>query len=749
MATHDADDEFETKNFLQTYLEVTGINDFRRIFPIVKWLPKYSKSQAIGDIVAGLTVGLMVLPQGLAYSSIAGLPPVYGLYSAFMGVLVYTFMGTSKDITLGPTALMSLIIGHTYSHLPRPPIVNGTQIENLCSEADTRFCCLDDEDYLCTPVDKAIATTIIAGVLQVIMGLLNFGFVINFIGFPALNGFTTAAAVTIVTSQVKYIFGLNNIRSEWYYTVADIFSSLDETRWQDFLMGISCMALTFYLEKLKAKYNDCRDESKTNYILWLAGTARNALVVGLALIVARIVAVEEGDHVFHLVRDIPDGLPTPESPFKPGLEYGEIINGAVAVSLLGYLESIAIGKVFAQKNGYVIDPTQELRALGVANIIGAFFQSYPVTGSFSRTAVNSASDARTPMCGIVTGTIVIISLVALTPAFYYIPKPALGAIIIMSVVHMIDIAALRKIKNTKPRDMIVWLTSFLLCLLWSLEYGILTAVLVSFILEVGATTFQSLKRLTKSEDEKFLMNENFQIAGLPTRWGPSYVRNVKDDVVVTKPLGSITFSMCNIFNERLVTICTYLRSETVMHACVLDLTASPDLDFTGVDTLRQVLDQAKPAVRKTVNEKTGQAQNLNTMGVVFYAIALPWMRKLIEKSSLTEGSIENGDWPLYLANTIEEAILEFNERKSTIIERFPYPWMKPKTRPSSVPVGTTETGRDGNVWKIVSNGGVKSNKWCRNNDAPKIAVETPYRLNGHNGHYKEDEEKPGSINSYV
>lgn len=263
------------------FAEATGLLDITRLFPIIKWGPEYTKSKLTGDVVAGLTTGLMVIPQGMAYASIAGLPPVYGLYSAFMGCMVYFVTGTSKDISLGPTALMSLILAESFTELEHP--LNATHITedvaglNLCSaiESDSH-CCLDSGEYMCTPVKMAVAVTMMSGIVQVLMGVLNFGFIIDYIGFHVLNGFTTAAAITIAFSQLKHIFGMKDVSREFFHVegghvggaVVDIFQKLPETRWEDFSMGIAAMLFTWLLEKLKLRYDRIKDDSYRVEGIW-------------------------------------------------------------------------------------------------------------------------------------------------------------------------------------------------------------------------------------------------------------------------------------------------------------------------------------------------------------------------------------------------------------------------------------------------------------------------------------------------
>ena len=236
--------------------------------------------------------------------------------------------------------------------LPHPP--DGTP--NECADAgrDVAFCCHSNDEYFCTPTDKAVATTFVAGMVQILMGVLNLGLVVDYIGHHVLNGFVTAAAITIFTSQIKHIFGLSHIRREWLGAVEDIAAKMGEARWQDVAMGTSAIAMTYALEKVKEKYTPIRGRSTRNYLCWLAGTARNALVVVAGLVVAAVVAATpEGTGFFKLVGKVPAGLPATVNPVgsMSASDYPEVVRASIVVALLGYLESVAIGKTFAQQNG--------------------------------------------------------------------------------------------------------------------------------------------------------------------------------------------------------------------------------------------------------------------------------------------------------------------------------------------------------------------------------------------------------------
>ncbi|XP_006812802.1 sodium-independent sulfate anion transporter-like [Saccoglossus kowalevskii] len=495
--------------------ESCTVDNVKSKFPITQWLPKYKPKWLISDFIAGITVGLTVLPQGLAYATVAKLPLQYGLYSAFMGNFVYCFMGTAKDITLGPTAVMSLIMSEFSSGQER-------------------------EDGLHNPV-YAITIAFFCGITQLLMGIFHLGFLVNFISFNVINAFTSAAAVIIGVGQLRHIFGIPKFKShgfidDIYYTALGI----PKTRWQDFVMGATCFILLMVMKKVKERYSGKKAKTTSQKILykviWLFGTAKNAVIVILAACVSY--AIYNGESPFALVGHVPAGLPPFESPFPPYLrpmppladhykmntdpnitivndtvvEYQRSLNGTMeqlwnastvapttdpgsekeyvsvndifneggigfaVVPLIGFLESIAIAKAFGRRNKYRVWPNQELLALGTANVMSSFVGAYPVTGSFSRTAVNSQSGVITPLGGVFTGALVLISLATLTPLFFYIPSAALAAVIICAVINMFDHSSIKKLWVVRKIDLISWLGTFIGSLVQGVEIGIIIGI---------------------------------------------------------------------------------------------------------------------------------------------------------------------------------------------------------------------------------------------------------------------------------
>uniref|UniRef100_A0AAQ5YNV5 Sodium-independent sulfate anion transporter n=1 Tax=Amphiprion ocellaris TaxID=80972 RepID=A0AAQ5YNV5_AMPOC len=400
--------------------------------PILSWLPKYKLKWLQMDVLAGLTVGLTTVPQALAYAEVAGLPVQYGLYSAFMGGFIYTLLGTSKDVTLGPTAIMSLLCSSVVGGHPQ----------------------------------RAVLLSLLCGLIQAVMALLRLGFLLDFISYPVIKGFTCAAAVTIGFGQVKNILGLQGVPQEFFLEVYYTFHKIPEARIGDVVLGLLCLFLLIMLVLMKASLGSDDSDASTSSsvarkLVWTVATMRNALVVVAASLIA-FSWDAYGHHVFTITGQTMKGLP----PFKPPptsdttangtvVPFREIVEdfggGLAVIPFMGVLESIAIATAFASQNDYRIDANQELLAIGVTNIMGSFVSAYPVTGSFGRTAVNSQTGVCTPAGGIVTSVIVLLSLAFLMPAFYYIPKACLAAVIICAVAPMVDYQVVAKMWRIRSR----------------------------------------------------------------------------------------------------------------------------------------------------------------------------------------------------------------------------------------------------------------------------------------------------------
>ncbi|CAG0890296.1 unnamed protein product [Darwinula stevensoni] len=438
---------------------VCTVKTVQNKFPIIKWLPQYNIEKLAYDVIAGFTIGLTVIPQAIAYAAVATLELQYGLYSSFIGCFIYCVFGSVKDITIGPTAIMSLMV--------------GTHVASFGAY-------------------YAILLCFLSGAIELLLGLLNLGFLINFISVPVTSGFTSAAAVTIALSQLKGILGLGKYvdSNDFLETMEQIFMNIKHSSLWDIILGVVCCIILLFLRKLR-EWDITRflQRPRLQLILgrfiWLMSTAGNALIVLFCAALAY--GISDPDHPekipFKLTGHVKGGLPPVRPPpfsipgngTEPGKDFGEMINdlgsSIIIIPFIAILESIAIAKAFS--HGKPIDASQEMIALGLCNLVGSFFCSMPVTGSFSRTAVNAASGVKTPAGGLVTGALVLLALALFTQYFYYIPKATLSAVIICAVIFMFEYDELIRIWKSKKLDVLPWLGTFLSCLLVGLEYGIL------------------------------------------------------------------------------------------------------------------------------------------------------------------------------------------------------------------------------------------------------------------------------------
>ncbi|KAK3815507.1 MAG: sulfate transporter family-domain-containing protein [Benniella sp.] len=425
--------------------------------PIVRWLPKYSRAWAMKDIVAGITVGLIVVPQGMSYAKVAGLPVQHGLYSAYIGAIFYCFMGTSKDLTIGPTAVISLITGE------------------LVAQLAGRY----------TPVQVAGLSCLAVGTLIMLLGVLQLGIILDFFPSTVLVGYTTGAAATIMVSQTPKWIGVSgvNTREPPYLVLINTLKALPTLSWLDFAFGLLSMLGLVGMGLAVDRWGHGK------FSIQLVKISRFFVVTVVATMFSFLVNINapydlEGNIIprISILKTVPSGLPSPQAPKLDGPILYEIAPKLVAVALATILEHIAIGKAFARKNRYQIDSNQELLTVGLANVMASFFGAYTVTGSFSRSAVNFQCGVKTPLSGLVTGALVLLALQMLTPLFYYIPDAALSAVIMVAVSGLVSMPKVfREFFNVNLWDFMssqvaLWVTLFV-----SVEVGIAAGVVFSLV----------------------------------------------------------------------------------------------------------------------------------------------------------------------------------------------------------------------------------------------------------------------------
>lgn len=436
------------------------------LFPIAQWILHYNPRWAYSDIVAGVTVGVVLVPQSMSYAQLAGLAPQYGLYSSFVGVFIYSFFATSKDVSIGPVAVMSLQVGKVIARVQ------------------------DKEGDKYAPAIIATFLSLICGGIAAGIGVLRLGFILEFISIPAVMGFMSGSAFSIIVGQVPGLMGFNklvNTRAASYKVVIDTLKNLKHTN-KDAAFGLVPLFL-LYLWKYLTEQGQKR---YPRYKAWFFYTQqlRNAIII--------IVATAISWGIVHPKKVAYHG---PADKFKPpistigtvpsGLRHVGVMtvpHGIVSAmaseipvsTIILLLEHIAISKSFGRINDYKVIPDQELIAIGVNNLIGTFFNAYPATGSFSRSALKAKCGVKTPLAGIFTGAVVLLALYCLTLAFYYIPKATLCAVIIHAVS---DLIASYKVTwnfwTISPLDAGIFLVAVFITVFSSIENGVYFAICAS------------------------------------------------------------------------------------------------------------------------------------------------------------------------------------------------------------------------------------------------------------------------------
>jgi sulfate permease, SulP family len=513
------------------------ISTLHRFLPITEWAPRYDRRNVRSDLGAGLTIGAMLVPQGMAYALLAGLPPEVGLYASIVPVLLYAIFGTSRQLAVGPVAIVSLVTASALA----PLFEQGTA------------------GY----ISAAALLALMVGAIHLVLGFGRLGFIVNFLSHSVLVGFTAAAAIIIGFSQVKHLLGVSTARTEVFYeTVIEVIRAADDTHATTLIIGLAGIALLLGLKR------------------WFKQVP-SALIV----VITSILAVEAFDlerRGVKTVGQIPSSIPAFALP-DFGIEtIRSLAVPAFVITLVGFMESVAVGKVYARRHRYDIDANQELVGLGFANVGAGLFGGYPVTGGFSRTAVNDAAGARTPLASIVTALLVLVTVLFFTPLFTSLPQAALAAIIIVAVTNLVDVKEMRHIARVKRSDVIGMSVAFVATLALGIELGILVAVVASMLVVFARMSKPHTATLGRIPESTNYRN----VERFPEAITEPGIRIIRIDAAL---------SFVNAQHVKRLCLAAAADLTDEPRALVLDCCGINDIDATGADSLSEVITEFEEA----------------------------------------------------------------------------------------------------------------------------------------------------------
>jgi len=507
--------------------------NFKSILPILDWLPNYKKEWLKGDVFAGLTVGVMLIPQGIAYALIAGLPPIYGLYTALVPQIVYAVFGTSRQLAVGPVAMDSLIV--------------AAGVATLAEVGTDHF------------IEFAILLAFMMGILQILFGVFRLGFIVNFLSKPVISGFTSAAALIIGFSQLSNLLGINLERNNRLQNLlVEAFQHFNEIHVLTFIIGaisiISIVLIKKYFQKIPAAL----------------------VVVILSILIVKTFQLDQLG--VSIIGEIPKGLPSFRLPSFNKEIIIDLFPIALTLSFIAFLEAISVAKAIEPKHPeYKVRPNQELIALGMGNFIGSFFQTYPATGGFSRTAVNEQSEAKTPLAALVSAAIIALTLLFLTPLFYYLPKTVLAAIIMVAVFGLIDFSIPKQLLKFSKRDLVILNVTLIITATVGIKEGIFIGVVLSLVMLIYKSTKPHIAILGKVPNTHFYRNQKrFKDV------------EINDEVLIIRFDAQLHFANTTYFKDKLQEFSNQKGKQ--LQLLIIDGESINSLDSSAIFALIEILD---------------------------------------------------------------------------------------------------------------------------------------------------------------
>ena len=509
-----------------------------RFVPAARWLPEYPwRSSLRFDAIAGLAVWAVLMPQAIAYASLAGAPPQAGFYAAGAAVLVYALLGTCKELSVGPSST---------------PAITAASIVGAASVAPGK-----------APVLLA-AIAITSGVTMIAAGIARLGFIADFFSRPVITGFVTGIAIDVIITQLPKLLGIPSVSGSTFNKVEEIIRHATDTQWRPVAIGLVGLAALVLLQRFAS---------------FLPAAL---IVVASSIAVSRALDLESKG--VSVVKNLPSSFPSLAVPHPGFGNLGLMIGGGIALGLISYAESIGAARAIARRHGYEVDPDQELLALGGGNLIGGFVHGFPTDASLSRSAVADGAGVRSPLYGLVVFVLLAATILWLTPLFDGLPQATLAAVIIGSIYRLIDVRGLRRLWHIDPGgDFALALIALLAVLAFGPLGGIVTAVAASLVVLIAKLYRPAVTVLGRAPQGT--ADEDIRYRNIVRH--PDYT--TFPGLVIVRFGGELFFANATYLQRALRRLVA--EADTPVREVILDAPAIPRTDTTAAEVLRDIAEE--------------------------------------------------------------------------------------------------------------------------------------------------------------
>jgi len=507
----------------------TLLTKLKRFVPMATWLPNYNRSWLRPDLLAAITLAAFTIPEAMAYAGLAGLPPQTGLYAAIAAPLIYMVLGTSRQLSIGVTSAVSILVASGLAFAAEGDPVQYAQL--------------------------AAALALMVFVIAMIARVFKLGFLVNFISEPVLLGFSSGAALYIASTQLGKLFGIHGCHGEFFERISCVITNLDETHMPSLILGVTGIVVLLVGERLLPK------------LPW------PLIVVLVSILLISFTGL--GEQNIAVAGYIEQGLPSIEVPSLGLVQIRQLLPTALAVFLLAYVEGMSMARTLATKHDYRIDANQELLALGFANLGAGLTQAYPVNGSLSRSALSDSSGTKSQLAGGIAALLIAVVVMFFTGIFTNLPEPILAAVVLVAVKGLFRREGLQHLYHVQRKEFWIAIAALFGVLIFGMLEGVLIGVIISLLVLVGRGSQSNLSLLGRVPDRIYLED---------IRDHPEYY--TMPGLMIIRIDETLFFANAADAGEEINELVT--ESKEKIRVVLLDLEFTEELDYSAVEMLTKL-----------------------------------------------------------------------------------------------------------------------------------------------------------------